>query len=135
MIDLLAPHAGYDRDKIAIRYFGAAPGEKFYEELMSQEEVRRTKELPTMFAVLPALRSFYHRIDYRYPNELPDTENRSPYISSSEAALSIKEIKAYLEEHGILKEYIGEAAGQSLPSYSSTKRQRDRSTLREAEVL
>ena len=41
MIELLAPKAGLDPDKITIRYIGAKPGEKLYEELMSQEEASR----------------------------------------------------------------------------------------------
>ena len=78
MINLLAPETGLDPDKFPIRYIGAKPGEKLYEELMSQEEVSRTKELPNMFAILPAFRSFYQKIDYRYPDVLPDVENSSP---------------------------------------------------------
>jgi FlaA1/EpsC-like NDP-sugar epimerase len=106
MINLLVPEDGLDPDKMPIRYIGAKPGEKLYEELMSQEEVSRTKELPNMFAILPAFRSFYQKIDYRYPDVLPDVENQQPYISSSQPAMNIEEIEDYLERHRILEEFM-----------------------------
>jgi FlaA1/EpsC-like NDP-sugar epimerase len=106
MIDLLAPKAGRDPDKITIRYIGATPGEKLYEELMTQEESSRTKELPTMFAILPALRAFYRIIDYRYPVELPGGEDQRPYISASQKPMTEAEIKTYLTLHGILEDFI-----------------------------
>lgn len=106
MIDLLAPQAGRDPDKVTLRYVGATPGEKLYEELMSQEEANRVKELPTMFAILPALRAFYRIIDYRYPVELPAGENQTPYISSLQEAVTVTEIKAYLTRHGVLDDFI-----------------------------
>jgi FlaA1/EpsC-like NDP-sugar epimerase len=106
MIELLAPQAGRDPDKITLRYVGATPGEKLYEELMSQEEANRVKELPTMFAILPALRAFYRIIDYRYPVELPAGENQTPYISSLQEAVTVTEIKAYLTRHGVLDDFI-----------------------------
>jgi FlaA1/EpsC-like NDP-sugar epimerase len=108
MINLLAPETGLDPDKFPFRYIGAQPGEKLYEELMSQEEVSRTKELPNMFAILPAFRAFYQKIDYRYPDLLPDVENQLPYISSSQPAMHIEEIEAYLERHRILEEFMPE---------------------------
>lgn len=47
MIKELAPVYGYDSDKIKLKIIGSKPGEKLYEELMSQEETRRTVELET----------------------------------------------------------------------------------------
>jgi FlaA1/EpsC-like NDP-sugar epimerase len=63
MISLMGPRIGRDPEKIAIKYVGARPGEKLYEELMTTEEVSRVKELPTMFAILPSLKAFYHKIN------------------------------------------------------------------------
>ena len=45
MIDLLAPKYGFDKNKIEISEIGQKPGEKLYEELMSNEETRRAIEL------------------------------------------------------------------------------------------
>ena len=80
---------------------------------MSQEEVSRTKELPKMFAILPAFRSFYQKIDYRYPDMLPDVENQQPYISSSQPAMNVKEIEVYMGRHRILEEFMPEKPHRS----------------------
>lgn len=108
MINLLASQAGFYPEQIPIRYVGAKPGEKLYEELMSLEEVNRTQELATMFAILPAFRSFYQKIDYQYPGILPEAKNLQPYISSNQPYMPVKEIMAYLERHRILEEYLSE---------------------------
>ena len=106
MIELLTARTGMDPGSIPIKFVGAMPGEKLYEELMTEEEVGRTKELPTMFAILPALRGFYQKIEYNYKNLLPEVENRRPYISNLEIPMTIEEIKAYLEDYGILDEFL-----------------------------
>jgi len=108
MINLLAPQAGFDPQQVPVRYVGAKPGEKLYEELMSLEEVNRTKELPSMFAILPAFSSFYQKIDYHYSDRLPETKNLQPYISSNQPHMPVKKIMAYLERHRILEEYLAE---------------------------
>lgn len=110
MIDLLAPVAGLDPALIPIDYVGAKPGEKLHEELMSQEEVGRVTELPNMFVVLPALRAFYHSIDYSYPSTLPPVHNREPYVSSTQAPLTLEQIKKYLQSNGILGDYFRPAS-------------------------
>jgi len=114
MIALLAPQAGLDPGEITLRYIGAQPGEKLYEELMTEEEGGRTKELPTMFAILPAFRAIYHKIDYHYPDELPAKEKRRPYISSLQDLMPLDDIKSYLMRYGILNEYIPEKYHLSL---------------------
>jgi FlaA1/EpsC-like NDP-sugar epimerase len=119
MINLLASQAGFGPEQIPIRYVGAKPGEKLYEELMNQEEVNRTKELPTMFAILPAFRSFYQKIDYHYPDRLPEAKNLQPYISSSQPYMPVKEIMAYLERHRIVEECLSEKLYRSLDRHSS----------------
>jgi FlaA1/EpsC-like NDP-sugar epimerase len=106
MIDLLASQAGRNPEKISLKYVGATPGEKLFEELMSQEEVGRAIELPAMFAILPALRAFYHIIDYRYAKELPGGEDKRPYISSLQEPMTVAEIKAYLIRHGVLNDFV-----------------------------
>lgn len=106
MICLLTSRTGKDPAGIPIKYVGAMPGEKLYEELMTQEEVHRTKELPTMFAILPALRGFYQKIEYNYQDMLPEMINRRPYISNLEVPMTVEEIKVYLDHYGILEEFI-----------------------------
>ncbi len=55
MIRRLAPRDGYAPADIAIREVGTRAGEKLHEELINEEEVRRTIELDDFFVVLPAL--------------------------------------------------------------------------------
>jgi FlaA1/EpsC-like NDP-sugar epimerase len=117
MIDLLAPRVGRDPDEVTISYIGANPGEKLFEELMTQEESSRTRELPNMFAIMPSYRAFYRAINYYYPDALPDQENLQPYISSSEIPMTIEEIEAFLERARLLEAFsIEKPCGRTLPS-------------------
>ena len=83
-------------------------GEKFYEELMSDEETRRTWELPEMFAVLPAFRSVYQEIEYDYPQVLR-RQVTEPYVSSTGDMMTFPEIEDLLELCGILEPAGAEA--------------------------
>ena len=82
-------------DKIEIEEIGCKPGEKLYEELMSDEETRRAVELPKFFSVLPAFRNLYTDIDYDYPNVVEEVVT-DPYISEKQEILSVSEIKQLL---------------------------------------
>lgn len=98
MIDELASDAGYRPGQIPLTEIGAKPGEKLYEELMSDEETRRTVELSEMFAVLPAFRSVYEEIAYDY-EDLVSREVTDAYVSSPENAMSCGELREYCERH------------------------------------
>lgn len=111
MIGELAPRFGYDPKDIELEVIGTKPGEKLYEELMSDEETRRAVELSNYFAVMPAFRGLYKDIDYDYPDRVSDSVDR-PYISASEAPMSRDALAAYLREHKILE---GELAEQAHP--------------------
>jgi hypothetical protein len=74
--------------------------------------------------MLPTLRSFYHKIDYHYENVLPDKGKRRPYVSSLQTPMKGTEIKAFVEEHDILKEFAPEGLPQSL-LYPAQRRMRD----------
>jgi FlaA1/EpsC-like NDP-sugar epimerase len=104
MIELLAPTYGYDPDQIEISLIGAKPGEKMYEELLSVEETYRSMELEDMFVALPAFRSIYRHIEHIYPGLVRERVERS-YISKSEPAMSIEQIKESLCRTDILEDY------------------------------
>lgn len=106
MIELLAPRYGYAPSDIKIKHIGAKPGEKLYEELLSEEEVHRSMELKDMFVVTPAFRAIYGDIDYRYDELVSDRLDKS-YVSANEDALSVEEIKAYLQKNNLLEELNG----------------------------
>jgi FlaA1/EpsC-like NDP-sugar epimerase len=115
MIEILAPLSGLYPGETTFKTIGAMPGEKLYEELMTSEEVGRMLELPTMFAIPPALRAFYHKIDYSYREILVKAAKRQPYISSLEIPMSVEEIKSYLAHSGILDKFIPVNQYYSLP--------------------
>lgn len=95
MIDVLAPRFGYSPSQIEVVEIGAKPGEKMYEELMSEEETQRSLELKDSYVVTPAFKSIYQSIKYEYPDIVSEKINRS-YVSAGEKAMSVDEIKGYL---------------------------------------
>lgn len=101
MIEVLAPVYGYDPEKMEIQTVGSKPGEKLYEELMSDEETRRAVELEHYFSVLPAYRGIYRNIDYTYEGFVSDKVD-NPYNSAHEGNMSIEDLKSYLLENELV---------------------------------
>jgi FlaA1/EpsC-like NDP-sugar epimerase len=102
MIQELAPHHGYQSDQIEIKIIGSKPGEKLYEELLNNEETRRTVELASYFVVLPAFKSVYETITYNYPGMSDKDGVERPYNSSVAAAMTRQELRQYLIKHQLL---------------------------------
>lgn len=107
MIQELAAQYGHNPSRMPVTEIGSKPGEKLYEELMSDEETRRAVELTEMFAVLPAFRSVYEEIGYDY-SDIVNTCVTDPFVSSPAKAMSVAELRAYCEQHGVLQDYIRE---------------------------
>jgi FlaA1/EpsC-like NDP-sugar epimerase len=105
MIELLAPRFGHDPAEIKITTIGMKSGEKLFEELLNEEEVRRTVELRNYFVVLPAFKSVYQSIDYTYDSIVTDTVAR-PYNSRLETAMTRIELNEYLKRNEILEDAI-----------------------------
>jgi FlaA1/EpsC-like NDP-sugar epimerase len=101
MIDILAPLYGHKAESIEITKIGSKPGEKLYEELMSEEEIHRSLELKDMFVILPAFRSVYESINYRYSYLISKTIKKS-YVSANEKALTKDQLKRYFLSKKIL---------------------------------
>lgn len=101
MVEVLAPVYGHSSENIEIKTIGTKSGEKLYEELMNEEEVRRTIELPLYFAVLPAFRAVYEVVDYSYP-ELISAQIDRVYNSSVEQAMTTAQLKDYLIQNHLL---------------------------------
>ena len=95
MVDILAPEHGHQPDDVEITVIGSKPGEKLYEELINDEETRRTVELPQYFAVIPAFKSVYNDIDYSYP-EMSDVGVDKTYTSNQGEPMSKEQLKEYL---------------------------------------
>ncbi|UCF85498.1 MAG: polysaccharide biosynthesis protein [Desulfobacteraceae bacterium] len=105
MIEVLAPPYGYRPKDITFEYIGARPGEKLYEELMSEEEAPRSLELDDMFAILPALRNGHNMIPYDYHSLVSDKVDK-PYISRDETMMTKDEIIEFLLVNNILGEDV-----------------------------
>ncbi len=101
MIEELAPSFGFSASQIEIEIIGSKPGEKLYEELMSDEETRRSVELNQYFSVLPAFRGIYKDIKYDY-DDIESEVVTNPYNSSVEKVLSKDELRAFLVEGNLL---------------------------------
>jgi len=95
MIEELAPN------EIEVTEIGSKPGEKLYEELMSDEETRRTIELDKFFSVLPAFRGIYSDIDYNYSTIVSELVE-DPYVSEQQTSLTIEEVKDFLRNNKLL---------------------------------
>ena len=96
VIEELAPKYGYNPDDISIEVIGKRPGEKPFEELMTEEEAMNAKELEDMYII--------------YPEGLYDEKNKSHklnnnkynYNSKNAKHLTKKEIKDMLIKIGYL---------------------------------
>jgi len=102
MINELAPVYGFSPNDIEIKNIGVKPGEKMYEELMNQEETRRTWELEKYFIVFPAFRNIYQDIAYDYQNIVNKTVTK-PYFSNDERPLSKDKLKIFLKKNHLLE--------------------------------
>lgn len=105
MIEELAPRFGHDPKDILIKQIGVIPGEKLYEELMSEEEKRRTVELSRYFVVLPAFRPIYNVVSYDYPDLIRKSVDRA-YNSSNEPPISAAALRNLLVDGGLLEEAL-----------------------------
>jgi len=85
MIEELAPRYGFSPNSIEVKITGGRPGEKSYEELMTQEEASSAYELDDMFILTPQVLEAKKATVKRYS-------------SRDEALLSKNEIKTMLEE-------------------------------------
>lgn len=101
MIEELAPRYDRTAEQIELVEIGVKPGEKLYEELMNDEETRRTVELEDYFSVLPAFRGVSFDIDYNYPNTVSPTVDK-PYVSEKEVPLTVEQIKHFLRVNNLL---------------------------------
>jgi len=100
MIESLAPKWGHSSSEIKIKVIGSKPGEKMYEELMTNDEAGRALETKDMFIVLPEMKELT-RTKFRYPGAKP-ARARS-YKSSDAKLLSKEEIKKMLREGRLLE--------------------------------
>lgn len=102
MIEVLSTRYGYSPEEIKIEDIGTKPGEKLYEELMSDEETRRSIELANYFSVLPAFRGIYQDIVYNY-SDIVNEKVDNPYNSSTEISLEHADTVNFLIENNLIE--------------------------------
>lgn len=86
MIEELAPRYGFNPESIEVKITGGRPGEKNFEELMTQEEAANAYETEDMFILTP---------------KIPEGAKKAPvrkYSSKDEVLLTKSEIRAILKE-------------------------------------
>ncbi|KJR41105.1 polysaccharide biosynthesis protein CapD [Candidatus Magnetoovum chiemensis] len=107
LIEMLAPRYGYNPSDVKIIEIGAKPGEKLYEELISEEEVHRSIELEeAFFVVTPAFKAIYEKISYIYTHVSSSIPPKRAYVSASEQAMDKPSIKKYLSVNKVLERLI-----------------------------
>ena len=102
MIEELAAKYGYRPSDIPIEIIGPRPGEKTYEELMNEEEIKRSIELPKYFVIQPAILPSFRKIDYVYPDMLQSGPPDRPYNSKNAGSMSKDQLREYLRGHPAL---------------------------------
>lgn len=90
VIEEYARHLGYQSKDIKIKYIGIRPGEKLYEELMTEEESERALETPEMFIITP----LFAGREYHYENA--GSTHAVSYTSRNEKPLTKEQIKLLL---------------------------------------
>ena len=100
MIDELAQNCGYSPNEIKLKLIGTKPGEKLYEELMTEDEARRALESEDMFILSPEMRELSHIGKAPYPS-VSEAEVKA-YTSKDEKCLAKKEIKEILYQENLI---------------------------------
>ncbi|KVE36839.1 polysaccharide biosynthesis protein [Burkholderia sp. BDU5] len=121
MIAELAGAYGRKPQDVEIVEIGVKAGEKLYEELMSQEEMRRALDLRRYFSILPAFRGIYHEIRYEY-DDLVSGQVLAPYVSASETPLSVLQIRQLLRDGGLVNRPEREGSMRYWPGDKEEKR-------------
>ena len=102
MIEELAPKYGYTPEGIKMEIIGNKPGEKLYEELMTEDEARRGLESEDMFIVLPEMKELSDIDKSSYPST-SQVEIKA-YVSNNEKLLTKEEIKGKLYQENLIRE-------------------------------
>ena len=94
-IEVVSARTGRDPATIATSSISSRPGEKAYEELMTEEESTRARDIGEMYAVLPAIEA--------HPEVIAAYEDapRSPiaaYRSDTPAAMSAADVRGMVAE-------------------------------------
>ncbi len=97
MIEELAPKYGYNPNEIGIKRIGKRPGEKQYEELMTEDEASNTYEDEEMFVVLAQSFKITGLLKYELPDYFKKTKEKG-YSSKGAKFLNKESIRKLLRK-------------------------------------
>lgn len=100
LIQELAPRYGNRPENIEIEIIGTKPGEKMYEELMTEDEAARSLEMEDMFIILPEIKNELSNFDETAYKAMPIRSK--DYVSRDAVPITKDEIKAILLKDGII---------------------------------
>lgn len=96
----LAPQYGHRVEDIDIKIIGTIPGEKMYEELMTEDEATRSLEREDMFIIAPLIMDGLLKYDGSAYDATPIRSK--DYVSKDVVPLSKEEIRSILKNDGII---------------------------------
>jgi FlaA1/EpsC-like NDP-sugar epimerase len=102
MVQELAPYYGRDPRDLYIEVVGPRPGEKFYEELMNEEESRRVVELENYYVIVPPSRAAPGEVAPTYSGTVSRGSPLQPYNSARAPCMSREDLRTYLQLGGYL---------------------------------
>lgn len=102
MIEELAQNCGYPPNEIKLKLIGTKPGEKLYEELMTEDEARRALESEDMFILFPEMKELSHIDKSSYPSVSEIAEVKA-YTSKDVKHLTREEIKEILYQENLIE--------------------------------
>lgn len=100
LITELAPRFGHRPEDIKVEIIGTKPGEKMYEELMTEDEAFRSLERNDMFIILPQIEDELTKIDVSAYGAVPITSK--DYVSKDAVPITKNDIKTILIKDGII---------------------------------
>lgn len=105
IIEELAPF--FNRKNVELTFIGGKPGEKLFEELLSEEEAGHSIEFKNFYCILPAFKSIYTKSSaYKYDEKIIKEKIGNKIASNTVSLLSKENIKKYYIKY--LKEKINE---------------------------
>ena len=100
MIGELSPRYGHDAADVECRVIGPRPGEKLYEELLSEEETRRAIDIGEYLVAMPAISPIEDAALTERYGQWEHVDR--PYNSREEETMSLKALREYVLRHGLL---------------------------------
>ena len=100
LIESLAPRYSYKPADIGVEIIGTKPGEKMYEELMTEDEAVRSLERDDMFIILPEIEDGLTKIDKSAYDATPIRSK--DYVSKDAVPITKDEIRSILKNDGII---------------------------------